>query len=158
MQNKQDEGFSLIEILVSIVILAAFVVPTCSALVMSNEMNNRTDALMQAQLDVSSALEMLMARGIKEENGKPKGVTDGTAWENITEELDRIILVQGKPEYAAIVESRPESVIRESNDNDAFSVEVFWIVTPSADGTYYSVTAISKDGLVEVTTSIRKVS
>ena len=64
MQKKYDEGFSLIEILVAIVILAAFVVPICSALLMTNEMNNRTDALMQAQLDVSSAVEMLMAEGI----------------------------------------------------------------------------------------------
>jgi prepilin-type N-terminal cleavage/methylation domain-containing protein len=64
MQKKHDEGFSLIEILVAIVILAAFVVPICSALLMTNEMNNRTDALMQAQLNVSSAVETLMAEGI----------------------------------------------------------------------------------------------
>jgi prepilin-type N-terminal cleavage/methylation domain-containing protein len=64
MQNKHDEGFSLIEILVAIVILAAFVVPICGALLMSNEMNTRTDNLMQAQLAVSSAVEILMAEGI----------------------------------------------------------------------------------------------
>ena len=64
MKNKHDEGFSLIEILVAIVILTAIVVPTCSALVMSNEMNNRTDDLMKAQLAVSSAVEILMAEGL----------------------------------------------------------------------------------------------
>lgn len=64
MKNKNDQGFSLIEILVAIVILTAIVVPTCSALVMTNEMNNRSDELMKAQLAVSSAVEILMAEGL----------------------------------------------------------------------------------------------
>jgi len=64
MKQKNNQGFSLIEVLVAIVILAAFVVPTCSALVLSARMNAKTQALMQAQLDVSSAVETLMAEGI----------------------------------------------------------------------------------------------
>ena len=38
MKQKNNQGFSLIEVLVAIVILAAFVVPTCSALVLSARM------------------------------------------------------------------------------------------------------------------------
>ena len=72
MKNKNDQGFSLIEILMAIVILTAIVVPTCSALVMTNEMNNRSDELMKAQLAASSAVETLMAKGIKEETIKKK--------------------------------------------------------------------------------------
>lgn len=69
MKNKHDAGFSLIEVLVAIVILAAIVVPTCSSLVISHRMNAKTEQLMQAQLDVSSAVETLMAEGIEvEEN------------------------------------------------------------------------------------------
>lgn len=69
MDNKHNAGFSLIEVLVAIVILAAIVVPTCSSLVISHRMNAKTEQLMQAQLDVSSAVETLMAEGIEvEEN------------------------------------------------------------------------------------------
>ena len=64
MKNKHDQGFSLVEILVAIVILAAFVVPTCSALVLTAKMNEKTDDMMKAQLAVSSAVETLMAQGI----------------------------------------------------------------------------------------------
>ena len=67
MNNKHNAGFSLIEVLVAIVILAAIVVPTCSSLVLSHRMNAKTEELMQAQLDVSSAVETLMAEGIKAE-------------------------------------------------------------------------------------------
>lgn len=67
MNNKHNAGFSLIEVLVAIVILAAIVVPTCSSLVISHRMNAKTEELMQAQLDVSSAVETLMAEGIKAE-------------------------------------------------------------------------------------------
>lgn len=64
MKNKHDQGFSLIEILVAIVILTAIVIPTCSALLLSNEMDKRTTELMKAQLAVSSAVETLMAEGL----------------------------------------------------------------------------------------------
>ena len=75
MKNKHDQGFSLVEILVAIVILTAFVVPTCSALVMTARMNEKTDDLMKAQLAVSSAVETLMAEGIPEKDD-PDGIYD----------------------------------------------------------------------------------
>ena len=158
MKNKHDEGFSLIEILVAIVILTAFVVPTCSALVMSNEMNNRTDALMQAQLAVSSAVETLMAEGIKEEKLNNQvyivGLKDKVVWGDLAED-QKYTWEQSEPEYVALLSQYPDLQI--SNDGECFSEEVFWIVT--AKNAYsYEVTAISKDGLVEVTTSVRKVS
>lgn len=61
---KRSGGFSLIETLVSIVILGAMVVPTCTALVMSIRLNDKTEKMLQAQLAVSSAVETLMAEGI----------------------------------------------------------------------------------------------
>ena len=73
MDNKHNAGFSLIEVLVDLVNLAAIVVPTCSSLVISHRMNAKTEQLMQAQLDVSSAVETLMAEGIEVEE-KAAGV------------------------------------------------------------------------------------
>ena len=66
MKHKKDAGFSLVEVLVSIVILALVVVPLCTGLVMSVRMNAKADALLQAQLAVSSEIEKLMATGIDE--------------------------------------------------------------------------------------------
>lgn len=72
MKQKHNGGFSLIEVLVAMVLLGALVVPTCSALVMCARLNAKSDDLLQAQLAVSSAVETLMAEGIKVD------VTDGT--------------------------------------------------------------------------------
>ena len=62
--GKRNGGFSLIETLVSIVILGAMVVPTCTALVMTVKLNDKTEKMLQAQLAVSSAVETLMAEGV----------------------------------------------------------------------------------------------
>ncbi len=67
MKQKHNEGYTLVELLVSMVILAAIVLPTCTGLVLSVRMNAKTDDLMQAQLAVSSTVETLMASGITQE-------------------------------------------------------------------------------------------
>ena len=64
MNRNRNGGYSLIEILLAIVLLGAIMVPTCTSLVMSIIINDRTDEMMQAQLAVSSAVETLMAEGI----------------------------------------------------------------------------------------------
>ena len=64
MKNKQEGGFSLIEVVLAMVILALIVVPTCTSLVLSFRVNAKADAMMQAQLAVSSVVEQLMAKGI----------------------------------------------------------------------------------------------
>ena len=65
--GKRNGGFSLIETLISIVILGAMVVPTCTALVMSIRLNDKTEKMLQAQLAVSSAVETMMATGFSPE-------------------------------------------------------------------------------------------
>jgi prepilin-type N-terminal cleavage/methylation domain-containing protein len=64
MKNKHDGGFSLIEVVLAMVILALIVVPTCTSLVLSFRVNAKSEAMLQAQLAVSSAVEQLMAKGI----------------------------------------------------------------------------------------------
>ena len=68
MKNKHDGGFSLIEVVLAMVILALIVVPTCTSLVLSFRVNAKAEAMLQAQLAVSSAVEQLMAEGIKAED------------------------------------------------------------------------------------------
>ena len=67
MKNKHNGGFSLIEVMLAMVILAAIVVPTCTSLVLSYRMNAKTEELMKAQLAVSSAVETLMANGVTDD-------------------------------------------------------------------------------------------
>lgn len=75
-KSPNNAGFSLIEVLISIVLLGALVVPICTGLVLSFRLNAKTDDLMQAQLAVSSAVETLMAEGITEANGEDYGKTE----------------------------------------------------------------------------------
>lgn len=74
MKKKHNEGFSLVETLVAITVLALIVIPTCSGIIMAYRMNAKADELMQAQLAVSSAVETLMAEGI--EKGTPNTEED----------------------------------------------------------------------------------
>lgn len=64
MKKKYNEGFSLVETLIAIAVLALIVIPTCSGIIMAFRMNAKSDQLMKAQLAVSSAVETLMAEGI----------------------------------------------------------------------------------------------
>lgn len=68
MKRKNEAGFSLIEVLVAMALLAAIVVPVCTSLVLSVRMNAKSEDVMQARLAVSSAVETLMAEGITQES------------------------------------------------------------------------------------------
>lgn len=67
MKRKYNEGFSLIEVLAAIAVLAILFVPTCTSLLMSMRLNEGTEAMMQAEFDVSSTVEILMAEGIPDD-------------------------------------------------------------------------------------------
>lgn len=77
MKKQNDGGFSLIEVLVAMVMLAAIVVPTCTSLVLSTKVNQKADALMKAKLAVSSAVETLMAQGIDATRAENAMANDG---------------------------------------------------------------------------------
>lgn len=61
-------GFSLIEVVVSIAILGMAVIPISGGMVLSHRLNARSEQVLQARLEVSGAVEALMAEGIAEEN------------------------------------------------------------------------------------------
>ena len=68
MKQKNNGGYSLIEVLVAISILGIIVSPVCANLLMSLRATEKTDEILQAQLAVSSAVETLMAEGIIKES------------------------------------------------------------------------------------------
>ena len=64
MKHKHNAGYSLVETVVAIAILAIIVTPISTGMVLAFKMNAKTEQLMQAELAVSSAVETLMAEGI----------------------------------------------------------------------------------------------
>lgn len=125
--KKYNEGFSLVELLVSIVILAAIVLPTCTSLVLSYRLNAKARELMQAQLAVSSTVETLMAQGVTDE------------------------FVTAVKESAQKDPAWMETTILEGT-SDQFPGLKF---TLEDKGEYYSVKVMDENELVEVNTSIR---
>ena len=79
MKLKNNAGYSLVEVVVAIAILALIIVPVSTGMVTAFKMNAKAEQLMQAELAVSSAVESLMANGI-----------DGTVetYPNVTIETD----------------------------------------------------------------------
>lgn len=90
MKGRRNEGFTLLETLIAIVVLGLVVVPTCSSMLVSFRMNEKTDRLLQDQLAVSSAVETLMAEGITGEN---TDCGEGTRFENV------VITTEEKGDY-----------------------------------------------------------
>lgn len=96
MKQKNNEGFSLVEILAGMAILALIVLPTCTGMVMSFRLNAKTNQMLQAQLAVSSAVETLMAEGITQES---------TAYDKIngTDRFEQVEIkttaINGEPYY-----------------------------------------------------------
>lgn len=137
MKHKHNAGFSLIEILVAIVLLGAIVVPTCTSLVMSVRMNARTEEMLQAQLAVSSAVEILMAEGIDPDRVRTEADAKDYDWIEVN--------INGVKDWA---DQLPEVSVKTKKGKT---------VTVNNEETvlYYEVTVADNENLVSVTTFIR---
>ena len=137
--TKRNGGFSLVEVLVAIVLLGATIVPISTALVTSIKINDKTESMLQAQLDVSSAVEHLMASGvtgaITDEFSEID--EDRPAWMNDEDSWEEYILTQDATNYV-----------------DAYD-KVYVIFSGTSADPYYDVTVADLNGLVEVNTSVR---
>lgn len=67
MKKRNDAGFSLVEVLVTIVILGLITIPMTSGMIVSMKTMDQAEKLMNDQLAVSSTVETLMASGISGE-------------------------------------------------------------------------------------------
>ena len=134
MKRKHNEGFSLTEVLVSMAILTAIVIPVCTCIVLCTRIDARSQAVLNARIAVSSAVERLMAEGI-------------------TSASDAYDIVQGEygPEdqYPGVTVSTSQKI---STDEYGQSV-----VRPE-DSTYYIVEVTDDNELVTTTTCIRAVA
>ena len=137
MKQKHNVGFTLIEVMVAIAILGIVVVPILSGLETSLRLNKRTEALLQAQLTVSSAVEQLMAEGITEELMKDVPATDpdeNYGWKIV-------------PDYG-LIDFYPDVKVKTEEITETYKDGTTKVIA-------YRVFVEDKDDLVSVTTTIR---
>ena len=106
--KQNNAGFSLIEVLIAIVVLGILVVPFSTGLQMAVQINARANDMLQAQLDVSSAVETLMANGITPELAEALGDPESEEYEermseypNVTVTVSKVMETDGDTEKFA---------------------------------------------------------
>ncbi|MDO4314218.1 MAG: type II secretion system protein [Oscillospiraceae bacterium] len=62
--KQRTAGFTLVEIIVAIAIMGLVSAPICASLVLAGRLNARSRAVMEAELNVRSAVETLMEAGV----------------------------------------------------------------------------------------------
>lgn len=130
MKGKHNQGFSLVEVLVSMTILAAIVLPVCTCITLCARIDAKADAVLRARLAVSSAVEQLKEEGIV--SGKITTETDTN--ENGEERLATV--------YS--FDELPVRIVIDSRFPDGAGAEI----------RYYNVSVSDRNALVTVKTSI----
>lgn len=119
MKRKHNGGYSLIEVLIAMAVLGIITVPTTSALLTAHRMNVKAEQMLEAQLEVSSAVESLMATGI----------ASGTDYSNIETSFN----VKVDPPERVIeggVQQPYYKVVVTSEDDDSVTVTTYIRETP----------------------------
>ena len=158
--KQNNGGFSLVEIVAAIAILGMFFAAACSSLVLGLRMNQKTNVMLQNQLEVSSAVETLMAEGIS----PAKGSFEIIAYDEFGEVTTTPDLVKNQVESGLY-----DDYVTQNDNGESVTVDNFPKVTvttereKSADETdflpYYKVTVTSEiDSDITVTTYIREVA
>lgn len=62
--KERTAGFSLLEVVVAIAIIGLISVPICSSLILAGRINAHSQAVMEAHLNVRTAVETLMQDGV----------------------------------------------------------------------------------------------
>lgn len=66
--KERTAGFSLLEVAVAIAIIGLISAPICSSLILAGRINAHSQAVMEAHLNVRTAVETLMKDGVTEES------------------------------------------------------------------------------------------
>lgn len=64
--KERTAGFSLLEVVVAIAILGLVSAPICSSLILAGRINAHSQVVMEAHLNVRTAVEILMQDGVTE--------------------------------------------------------------------------------------------
>ena len=94
--KERTAGFSLLEVVVAIAIIGLISAPICSSLILAGRINAHSQAVMEAHLNVRTAVETLMKDGVTKASS-PYREND---FRNVTINTEE---VKGKPYYRVTV-------------------------------------------------------
>lgn len=98
--KERTAGFTLLEVVVAIAILGLVSAPICSSLILAGRINAHSQAVMEAHLNVRTAVEILMQDGVTETNDKYRA----DEFPHVTIATKK---VDGKPYYHVTVLDKP---------------------------------------------------
>ena len=98
--KERTAGFSLLEVVVAIAIIGLISAPICSSLILAGRINAHSQAVMEAHLNVRTAVETLMQDGVSVESGEYRK----NEFPHVTIATKK---VDGKPYYHVTVSDKP---------------------------------------------------
>lgn len=119
--KERTAGFSLLEVVVAIAIIGLISAPICTSLILAGRINAHSQAVMEAHLNVRTAVETLMKDGVMT---KPSADDCAKAFPNVTIETEK---VEGKPYYRVTV--------KDKHTEPLVTVETYVRAVPKGGGT-----------------------
>lgn len=108
--KERTAGFTLLEVVVAIAILGLVSAPICSSLILAGRINAHSQVVMEAHLNVRTAVEILMQDGVTKASS-PYRESD---FPNVTIKTEK---VDGKPYYHVTVsDKRTEPLVTVETD------------------------------------------
>lgn len=102
--KERTAGFSLLEVVVAIAIIGLISAPICSSLILAGRINAHSQAVMEAHLNVRTAVEILMQDGVTQ----PSDNYRAEAFPNVTIETEK----DGEnPYYRVTVSDKPTKLV-----------------------------------------------
>lgn len=98
--KERTAGFSLLEVVVAIAIIGLISAPICSSLILAGRINAHSQAVMEAHLNVRTAVETLMKDGMTEASADYYA----KKFPNVTVNKEKVV---GKPYYHVTVSDKP---------------------------------------------------
>lgn len=115
--KERTAGFSLLEVVVAIAIIGLISAPICTSLILAGRINAHSQAVMEAHLNVRTAVETLMKDGVTAKSDEYRK----NDFPNVKIETEK---VDGKPYYHVTVKDRhTEPLVKVETDVRAVSPE-----------------------------------
>lgn len=99
--KERTAGFSLLEVVVAIAIIGLISAPICSSLILAGRINAHSQAVMEAHLNVRTAVETLMKDGVTQ----PSDNYRAEAFPNVTIKTEKE--ADSDPYYRVTVSDKP---------------------------------------------------
>lgn len=102
--KERTAGFSLLEVVVAIAIIGLISAPICTSLILAGRINAHSQAVMEAHLNVRTAVETLMKDGVTEASADYRA----GAFPNVTV---KTVKDSENPYYRVTVSDKPTKLV-----------------------------------------------